>query len=54
VTLINSIETSCGIYIVSTRIFCLGDEIADMWYDEIKKYNFNKPGFSSGTGILKK
>ena len=22
----------------------------DSWYDEIKNYNFNKPGFSSATG----
>jgi len=34
-------------------IFCIGNEIADMWYDEIKKYDFNKPGFASGTGYCR-
>jgi len=27
-----------------------GREMVDMWYNEIKDYNFNKPGFSSSTG----
>jgi len=27
-----------------------GEEIVQMWYDEILKYNFKKPGFASGTG----
>ncbi|KAG7242064.1 hypothetical protein INR49_024110 [Caranx melampygus] len=27
-----------------------GKEVADRWYDEVKQYNFNRPGFSSGTG----
>lgn len=25
-------------------------EVADMWYNEITKYDFNNPGFSSSTG----
>lgn len=29
-----------------------GKEVADRWYDEVKQYNFNRPGFSSGTGEL--
>jgi uncharacterized protein YkwD len=27
-----------------------GETPTDMWYNEISKYNFNSPGFSSGTG----
>ncbi len=27
-----------------------GAAFVQMWYDEIKAYNFNKPGFSKGTG----
>lgn len=29
-----------------------GKEVADRWYDEVKQYNFNRPGFSSGTGEI--
>lgn len=37
--------------------FCLsalltGKDVADRWYDEVKKYNFSHPGFSSGTGEI--
>ncbi|XP_061810638.1 GLI pathogenesis-related 2, like [Nerophis lumbriciformis] len=28
----------------------LGKDVSDRWYDEVKQYNFNSPGFSSGTG----
>ena len=27
-----------------------GKDVADRWYDEVKQYNFNRPGFTSGTG----
>lgn len=27
-----------------------GQEVADRWYNEIKNYNFQQPGFTSGTG----
>ncbi|XP_004870173.1 Golgi-associated plant pathogenesis-related protein 1 [Heterocephalus glaber] len=27
-----------------------GKEVADRWYSEIKDYNFQQPGFTSGTG----
>ncbi|XP_069865868.1 Golgi-associated plant pathogenesis-related protein 1 isoform X1 [Dipodomys merriami] len=27
-----------------------GQEVADRWYGEIKNYNFQQPGFTSGTG----
>nr|XP_035107862.2 Golgi-associated plant pathogenesis-related protein 1 isoform X2 [Callithrix jacchus] len=26
-----------------------GKEVADRWYNEIKNYNFQQPGFTSGT-----
>ncbi|TNN02537.1 hypothetical protein fugu_010024 [Takifugu bimaculatus] len=28
----------------------IGKTCPDRWYDEVKQYNFNRPGFSSGTG----
>jgi len=31
-------------------LIALGTEATDAWYDEIKLYSFNSPGFSSGTG----
>ena len=27
-----------------------GQGATDMWYNEIQQYNFNNPGFASGTG----
>ncbi|XP_065763868.1 Golgi-associated plant pathogenesis-related protein 1 isoform X2 [Muntiacus reevesi] len=29
-----------------------GKEVADRWYSEIKNYNFQQPGFTSGTGVV--
>ena len=29
---------------------CTGNEMTQAWYDEIKDYNFNKPGWKTGTG----
>lgn len=26
--------------------------MSDRWYEEVKQYNFNRPGFSSGTGEI--
>ena len=31
-------------------LFLTGKEVADRWYSEIKNYNFQQPGFTSGTG----
>lgn len=28
----------------------LGKDVSDRWYNEVNQYNFNQPGFSSGTG----
>lgn len=33
-----------------TQVDASAEEAIKSWYDEIKLYNFNKPGFSSGTG----
>lgn len=33
-----------------TVSFLTGKEVADRWYSEIKNYNFQQPGFNSGTG----
>lgn len=30
--------------------FCLGDKATQSWYNEIKDYDFNKPGFSGKVG----
>lgn len=37
-------------YIPSTGYDLSGNRAAEMWYEEINKYRFNNPGFSSGTG----
>lgn len=36
--------------LVHSCLFCPGKEVADRWYSEIKNYNFQQPGFTSGTG----
>uniref|UniRef100_A0ABI7WYC5 GLI pathosis related 2 n=1 Tax=Felis catus TaxID=9685 RepID=A0ABI7WYC5_FELCA len=35
---------------VRTLTSAPGKEVADRWYSEIKNYNFQQPGFTSGTG----
>ena len=34
----------------SYGICVTGEDASQRWYDEVSQYNFNKPGFSSGTG----
>ena len=34
----------------TTKIDVIGPKATDDWYNEIKQYNFNSPGFSMGTG----
>lgn len=36
--------------LLSLGVSHAGQEVADRWYDEIKNYNFQQPGFTSGTG----
>ena len=35
---------------IDFSIIFLGQKATQDWYDEIKYYNFNRPGFSSQTG----
>ena len=37
-----------GMFLVKYGI--IGADATRNWYDEIKKYNFNRPGFTSATG----
>ncbi|XP_061530867.1 GLI pathogenesis-related 2, like isoform X3 [Phycodurus eques] len=41
---------SCGENLAWASYDQSGKDVADRWYDEVKQYNFNSPGFSSGTG----
>lgn len=41
---------SCGENLAWASYDQTGKDVADRWYDEVKQYNFNRPGFSSGTG----
>ncbi|XP_015212668.1 GLI pathogenesis-related 2, like [Lepisosteus oculatus] len=41
---------SCGENLAWASYDQPGKEVADRWYSEIKNYNYNCPGFSSGTG----
>ncbi|XP_062987012.1 Golgi-associated plant pathogenesis-related protein 1 isoform X2 [Elgaria multicarinata webbii] len=52
-TLKHSPESSsgkCGENLAWASYDQSGSEVADRWYNEIKNYNFQSPGFSSGTG----
>ncbi|XP_061530865.1 GLI pathogenesis-related 2, like isoform X1 [Phycodurus eques] len=40
---------SCGENLAWASYDQSGKDVADRWYDEVKQYNFNSPGFSSGT-----
>jgi hypothetical protein len=35
---------------LSLQIDAIGAQATDSWYNEIKLYNFNRPGFSMDTG----
>lgn len=39
-------------YLFCCVSLCAGKDVSDRWYDEVKQYNFNRPGFSSGTGEI--
>jgi len=40
----------CDQNMLSLRIDAIGAEATDAWYDEIKFYSFNRPGFAMSTG----
>ena len=31
-------------------LYTVGQEPTDAWYNEVKQYNYNQPGFSMATG----
>uniref|UniRef100_A0A8C9TYA0 Golgi-associated plant pathogenesis-related protein 1 n=1 Tax=Scleropages formosus TaxID=113540 RepID=A0A8C9TYA0_SCLFO len=41
---------SCGENLAWASYDQSGKDVADRWYNEVKNYNYNRPGFSSGTG----
>ncbi|MEQ2207168.1 Golgi-associated plant pathoproteinsis- protein 1 [Xenoophorus captivus] len=43
---------SCGENLAWASYDQTGTDVADRWYEEVKQYNFNRPGFSSGTGEI--
>ncbi|XP_020353517.1 Golgi-associated plant pathogenesis-related protein 1 [Oncorhynchus tshawytscha] len=47
---VESSKGSCGENLAWASYDQPGKDVADRWYDEVKQYNFNRPGFSSGTG----
>lgn len=47
---VESSRGSCGENLAWASYDQSGKDVADRWYDEVKQYNFNRPGFSSGTG----
>uniref|UniRef100_A0A8D0CXX2 Golgi-associated plant pathogenesis-related protein 1 n=1 Tax=Sander lucioperca TaxID=283035 RepID=A0A8D0CXX2_SANLU len=47
---VESSKGSCGENLAWASYDQSGKDVTDRWYDEVKQYNFNRPGFSSGTG----
>ncbi|XP_046893544.1 GLI pathogenesis-related 2, like [Hypomesus transpacificus] len=47
---VESSRGSCGENLAWASYDQPGKDVADRWYDEVKQYSFNRPGFSSGTG----
>uniref|UniRef100_A0AAQ5XJD4 Golgi-associated plant pathogenesis-related protein 1 n=1 Tax=Amphiprion ocellaris TaxID=80972 RepID=A0AAQ5XJD4_AMPOC len=47
---VESSRGSCGENLAWASYDQTGKDVADRWYDEVKQYKFNRPGFSSGTG----
>uniref|UniRef100_A0A3P8VCR8 Golgi-associated plant pathogenesis-related protein 1 n=1 Tax=Cynoglossus semilaevis TaxID=244447 RepID=A0A3P8VCR8_CYNSE len=41
---------SCGENLAWASYDQTGKDVVDRWYEEVKQYNFSRPGFSSGTG----
>ncbi|CAL1611214.1 unnamed protein product [Knipowitschia caucasica] len=47
---VESTRGSCGENLAWASYDQSGKDVTDRWYDEVKNYNFKRPGFSSGTG----
>lgn len=47
---VESTRGSCGENLAWASYDQSGKDVTDRWYDEVKQYNFKRPGFSSGTG----
>ncbi|KAJ0066202.1 hypothetical protein NL108_001444, partial [Boleophthalmus pectinirostris] len=46
---VESTRGSCGENLAWASYDQSGKDVTDRWYDEVKQYNFKRPGFSSGT-----
>ncbi|XP_024122645.1 GLI pathogenesis-related 2, like [Oryzias melastigma] len=45
-----STRGSCGENLAWASYDQTGKDVSDRWYEEVKQYNFSRPGFSTGTG----
>ncbi|XP_062393744.1 GLI pathogenesis-related 2, like [Sardina pilchardus] len=45
-----SSKGSCGENLAWASYDQSGKDVSDRWYNEVQQYNFNRPGFNSGTG----
>ncbi|XP_028836901.1 GLI pathogenesis-related 2, like [Denticeps clupeoides] len=47
---VESSRGSCGENLAWASYDQSGKDVCDRWYNEVNQYNFNRPGFTSGTG----
>ncbi|XP_076135726.1 GLI pathogenesis-related 2, like [Alosa pseudoharengus] len=47
---VESSKGSCGENLAWASYDQSGKDVSDRWYNEVQQYNFNRPGFNSGTG----
>lgn len=47
---VESTRGSCGENLAWASYDQSGKDVSERWYEEVNKYNFKRPGFSSGTG----
>ncbi|KAJ0000362.1 hypothetical protein NQD34_012204 [Periophthalmus magnuspinnatus] len=47
---VESTRGSCGENLAWASYDQTGKDVTDRWYEEVRHYNFKRPGFSSGTG----
>ncbi|XP_063054043.1 GLI pathogenesis-related 2, like [Engraulis encrasicolus] len=46
----DSSRGNCGENLAWASYDQTGKDVSDRWYNEVQQYNFNRPGFTSGTG----